>query len=432
LAFALVLAVVTAGVTTALSWLASRGGIAQIVRQGGRGSTGSRHLTRATLIALQVAVSAVLLVGAGLLLRSLDQLQRVDLGFDPERVLTAEVSLNWSRYTSNEDRVAFFERTLEELRSRPGVVKAAAGVYSPLSNQGPSNTAFVVEGQPLEDGQPPPQLDLRTASTEFFEALAIPLLAGRTFETRDTLDAPAVAVINRSLAERTWGVESALGRRLSVDGGTSWVTVVGVVGDIRQYGLDTAAADELYLPLAQGGFASRLLVRTAADPLSLAGTLKAAVHAVDPDQPVSNLEALEQRRREHLAAPRLTASLLGAFAAIAVVLAAAGIGGLMAYAVSERRKEIGLRMALGAQRSSVLAIFLRGGLAITVAGLALGALGSLAFVRVLEASLFQVPSTDPKVLAVVALTLLAIGTLAAGVPAWRAARTDPTEALHEE
>ncbi|REK08409.1 MAG: hypothetical protein DWQ36_10125 [Acidobacteria bacterium] len=432
LAFALLLALITAGITTLLSWLSLRRGVADAMRQGGRGGTGGRQHLRGALIALQVAVSAVLLVGAGLLLRSLGELQRVDLGFDPEGVLTAEVSLNWSRYTEAADRIDFFERTLAELRARPGIVSAAAGIYSPLSDQGPSNQAFVIEGRPLEDGQRAPQLDLRTASTGYFETLEIPLLSGRDFSSRDDAEAPAVAIVNQSLAERYWSDRDPLNRRISLDGGESWISIVGVVGDVRQYGLDSAAADELYVPLAQAGFASRLLVRTASSPLAHAETLKAAVHGVDPQQPISNIEALEERRREHLAAPRLTATLLGGFAAIALALAAAGIGGLMAYSVSERRREIGVRMALGADRGSVLAMIVRGGVLITAVGLLVGALGAAAFTRLIEASLFQVPRSDPRVWVVVAGGLLLTGALAAALPAWRAARILPTEALREE
>jgi predicted permease len=274
-------------------------------------------------------------------------------------------------------------------------------------------------------------------SQDYFQTLGIPLHEGRIFEPSDRLGAPVVVVVNRSLARRHWGKESPLGRRLSTDGGQSWRTVVGVVGDVKQHGLAAEVRDEMYLAHAQfAGYFNRLLVRSAVPPARLGRLLRQAVHRIAPEQPVAELQTLLEVRAHSLEPPRRAAALLGLFAALAVAITATGLTGLLAYSVARRRHEIGVRMALGAEQGRVLREVLRQGLGLAAGGLALGVVLGLALGgalrRGLAGVLFEVEPTDPWTFGAVAALLLGVAAVASLVPARRATSVDPAEALRVE
>jgi putative ABC transport system permease protein len=378
----------------------------------------------------KVAVSMVLLVGAGLMLRSLLALQAVDPGFEAQRVLTMTLDLNWSRYTSNELILGFHDRLHARLAGQPGVVSAASSMTFPLDGHRRINLAFVIEGQPAAEPGAQPIGDLRSATPEYFQTLGIPLVTGRLFTPSDGPESPDVAIVNRALARRYFGSESPLGRRISADSGQTWITIVGVVGDVRQYGLESEPADEVYLPFSQlpireGSF----LVRTSADPAGMARRIGEEVLAIDPGQPLANVQTLEEVRGETLASPRLTTTLLLLFALVALCITAAGLGGVVAFSVSQRTQEIGVRMALGAGRGEVLGMVLRDGLRLVAFGLALGIAAAILLTRLMTGLLFQVEATDPITFASMALVLMLIAAAACLAPARRASTVDPMIAL---
>jgi predicted permease len=434
LAFGAGVALLAALGTAALPLATGRLEAQRALAEASRGATeGPRRMRlRGALIAGQVAVSLTLLAAAGLMLQSLQRLQEVDPGFDAERVLTAELPLNWSRFTSAPENAAFFEELLRRLEAIPGVSAAAVGSTAPLSGTPPTQTAFQIEGRPREPGEIDPVLELRFASPRYFETLGIPLLRGRSFTPSDGQGAPAVVIVNQSLARRYWPGSDPVGARLSTDGGASWSTVVGVAGDVRQHSLDQAATDELYVPVFQAGFAGGIFARTLSSGSgSVGAAIKQAVHALAPDQPVTAIQPLALRREEAVAAPRLTATLLALFAGLALLVTAIGIGGLIAYSVAQRTREIGIRMALGARPRAVLAQVLGQGLRLVGLGALLGLAGAVMAGRSMQALLYQTAPADPLALSVSALLLLAVALAASLLPARRASRIDPAIALRD-
>jgi putative ABC transport system permease protein len=297
---------------------------------------------------------------------------------------------------------------------------------------GPNNINFQIEGRPQNPNEPTPQLDYRVASTDYFQTIRLPLLSGRLFTEADETEVQQVAVINQTLARHRWGKEDPVGRRISFDQGKNWVTIVGVVGDVRQYGLNQEPSDELYRPIRQTGGAGNLLVRTAVAPAVMEQQLRQAIYAVDPENAVDQVQTLENVRNESMASPRLTTVLLGLFAGLALLITMAGIAGVMALTVSQRKHEIGIRMALGASANSVLRLVLRQGLSLVVIGLALGVVGAFALTRLMSTLLFAVQPTDPLTWLLVALVLAGVAALACFVPARRATSIDPLSALRSE
>ena len=404
---------------------------------GGRSSAGlQRQRVRNLLIVAQVGVSFILLIWAGLMLRSLIKLQHVNPGFDPERVLAMRISPNWSKFNTNEETLALLLRILDKARSEPGVLSAALGSTFPLNQlgitNGPFNRGFQIEGRPIPDGELLPQADFRTASTDYFETVRQPLVRGRTFSEGDKDKALPVAVINQSTVRHRWGDEDPIGRRLSFDRGQTWLTVVGVVGDVRQYGLDREPPDEIYIPLAQAQFGGNLLVRTAADPMSIAKLMREAVYEVDSDTAVDRVQTLEQVRNDAVASPRLTAILLAMFAGLALVITAAGIAGVMALSVNQRTHELGVRLALGATPGKVLRMVMREGMSFVLVGLSVGLVGALLLGRLMSALLFAVEPTDPITFLAVASVLIGVAAAACFVPARRVTSIDPMLALRSE
>ncbi|HTC78407.1 MAG TPA: FtsX-like permease family protein, partial [Terriglobales bacterium] len=435
LMFTFLVAVLTSLLSGTAPALAARETVGGTLKEGGQQSTMGlgKHRLRSLLIVAQVAVSFLLLIGAGLMLRSFMKLQHVDPGFQPENVLTMEVALDFIKYDTSDKQRAFFETLLEKVQMQSGVKSAAASMMIPFTSDMTMTGDFEMEAQRHAPGQAMPKADFRIVSPSFFEVLHIPIINGRGFFETDRPGHPDVAVVNRSAVSHLWGSLNPVGTRFSTDGGKTWTQVVGVVGDIKQYGLDKDVADEIYVPLAQNpmGQAS-LVIKTAVEPMSIAGGVIELLHGVDPNQPAARVRSLEQVRAESVAAPRLTTNLLGLFALLALAIAATGIGGVMALAVGQRRHEIGVRMAIGARPVEILGMILRQGMALALVGMALGLLGALALTRLFEGLLFEVGPTDPPTFVGVAAVLGAAALVACYVPARRAARVDPIIALRVE
>jgi putative ABC transport system permease protein len=404
---------------------------------GGRSSAGlKRQRMRNALIVAQVGVSFILLIWAGLMLRSLLKLQEVNPGFDPERVLVMRLSPNWSRYTGNNDTRDMLLRVLDKARSQPGVASAALGSTFPMNQlgitNGPFNRGFQIEGRPVQPGELLPQADFRTASTDYFETVRQSLVRGRTFTEADNDKAVQVAVINQATARHRWGDDDPLGRKISLDQGQTWLTIVGIVGDVRQYGLDRDPADEVYVPLAQASFGGNLLVRTSADPMSMVKLMREAVYSIDPDTAIDRVQTLEQVRSDAVASPRLTAILLSMFAGLALIITAAGIAGVMALSVNQRTHELGVRLALGASPGKVLRMVMRQGMTFVLIGLSVGLIGALLLGRLMSALLFAVAPTDPLTFIAVGLVLMSVAAGACFIPARRVTGIDPMLALRSE
>ena len=436
LAFTLGLSLLTGVVFGSAPALTGRRDVAVALKEAGAQSTDTpaRRRVRGLLTASQVAAAFVLLIATGLLLTSFYRLQQVDAGFDPERVLTAEVFPNWSKYTTPESRRQLFTDVLQRLQHRPGMSAAAVANGFPMAAEVGQQRRFAIEGRTYEDPDLRPELETRVVSPDYFATVGVPLLAGRTFTRLDDAETTPVAVVSRSLAERHWREgQSPLDQRITLDDGETWVTVVGVVGDVRDHGLDREPPDQLYRPFLQGaGSPTRVLVRARSDPLALSGQVRDAVHAVDPEQPVENFRTLAATRAGTTATRRLSVVLLGLFAALALVITVTGIAAVIATSVSHRTREFGLRLALGAERTSILAMVLRQGLTLVLVGLAIGAAAAVALSRSLSSFLFETAPTDAGVFVMVSLVFVATGLAACYLPARRAMGVDPLVALRDE
>jgi len=407
---------------------------------GGHAPSGSgRHRARNVLVVVQVALSLVLLTGAGLMLRSFLKLLQVSPGFNTENVLAARVSLSFTKYSDPDPRKArqkvhaFYEDVLRKLDERPEIVaKAVASNYPMMPDPFPFNRSIQIEGHPVPEGQPQPRAELRTVTPEYFRVVGIPLLRGRLLEETDDEEAERVLLVNQAMARHFWGEEDPIGKRVGFGDPVEWREVVGIVGDVKAYGPSSDTPLEMYQPYAQDGWVGRFVIRTAADPLAAAQVLRAAVQEVDPEQPVDQFRTLEQVRSDSVATPRVTTLLLGIFGALALVITATGITGVLALAVSQRQHEIGIRMALGATPTSVMAMILRQGMRVVLVGVALGVAGAFALTGLLSTLLFGVEPTDTVTFVSVVVLLVAVAATACLVPARRAAVIDPMAALRTE
>ncbi|HXN24669.1 MAG TPA: ABC transporter permease [Candidatus Dormibacteraeota bacterium] len=435
LLFTLAIAVLTSLSSGCLPALAARENVVGHLKEGGSQSTvaAGKQRLRNLLIVVQVAVSFLLLIGAGLMLHSFMILQHVDPGFQPDNVLTMRIGLNFTKYDTPDKTRAFFENLLEKIQAQSGVRSAAASLLIPLNAAGPARTTFQLEGQTPGEGQALPLSDVRVVSPTYFDTLHIPLLQGRTFAMTDRADSPDVVILNRAAARRFWETQNPIGKRISTDNGHTWNQVVGIVGDVKQYGLDKDATEEIYFPMAKVPLGqANLVIKTAGEPMSMARTVIGLIYDIDPNQPAVRVRSLEEVRADSIAAPRLTANLLGLFALLALAIAAAGIGGVMALAVSQRTHEIGMRMAIGARPADILRMVLGQGMSLALIGVAMGLLAALELTRVLRGLLFEVTPTDPLTFAGVAAVLVTAAFVATYFPARRAAHVDPMVALRVE
>jgi putative ABC transport system permease protein len=414
--------------------VARRENLITTLKEGGSQATlgTARGKLRSALIVAQVAVSFLLLIGAGLTVRSLVNLQRVDPGFRPENVLTVQFSLDFSRYTSNEKTLAFWDSLLQKIQSLPGVVASGAAGVFPLDKSPAFNNQFDIEGQQGNATQKP-VAELNVITPGYLNILGIPLLSGRDFDGHDRPESAKVAIITQSVARRHWHNQDAVGRRISLDNGKTWTQIVGVIGDVHEHGLDAPVDNLIYLPFAQypqNGPA--LIARTQGDPMAVARAVVQRLYQVDPNQPAGRIQSLEQYRADSIAAPRLTANLLGLFALLALAIAAAGIGGVMSLAVSQRVHEIGVRMAIGARPAEIVRMILSQGMGLALVGVAIGLATAFGLARAVKSLLFEVAPNDPATFVAVAAVLATAALAACYLPARRAAKVDPLRALRSE
>ncbi|HEX7118560.1 MAG TPA: ABC transporter permease [Longimicrobiales bacterium] len=441
LVFTLVVSVVTGAIFGLAPMLhLSQRVMAVSLKESGQRTTaaaGRRHLRR-LLVVSEIALALVLVVGSGLLLRSFAALQEVDPGFDPAHLLTFQLFLPESRYPEPESRAAFFEALTDRLEALPGVEAATAMTGLPPVREVNANDTEFEGKQPTPEG-PAHNVDYyQVVAADYFEAMRIPILRGRAFDAGDDAAATPVAIINETLAKVFYPGEDPLGQRIRPSGFPTWFTIVGVAKDVKQGGLSEETGTELYFYYPQiagvgyGPQTMNVVVRTTRPPLSLAGEVRRTVRALDATLPLAGLKTMEANLAGSVSRPRFLMLLLTIFAAIALSLAAVGTYGLLSYSVAERGREIGIRMALGAEARSVVALVLREGVALAGTGLALGLVGSLALARLLASLLFGVSSADPATYLVAPTVLLTAALAACVIPARRAATVDPMVALREE
>ena len=445
LAFTLFLALfagILAGLLPAVRF--TRTDVYEALKQGqSRGSSDSSgNKTRGLLVVSEVALSLVLLVGAGLMLRTLLQLSSVRPGFDPNNVLTAALPVPGTRFSTPAAEARFCAQLLEQLRATPGVLSAALIDSLPLDGGG-SHQPIAVEGQPIVPMADQPEIDVRVISPGYLNTMRIPLLRGRDLNDADVVGRPPVVLVSESVARRFWPNDNPIGKHITLTfSGKAAREVVGVVGDVKEDSLgQTRPVEALYWPLSQmtaqpgetwRAFGMSLAVRTSADPVSAASAVTAAVHRVDSQLPVEHVVTMEGLVSASLFSQRFNVLLLGAFAGLALVLAAVGIYGVLSYTVRRRVREIGIRMALGASHSDVLRLVVTDGMKPILLGVALGLAAALALSRVVASLIFGVRATDPLTFAAVALLLVAVGLLATVFPAYRATRVEPVSILREE
>jgi len=412
---------------------ATRVSFSEMLKESGSAVAASHGLARGLLTVGEIAIALVMLVGAGLATRSLVRLLGVQLGFDPRQVVAGRISLPDSRYPKEPQQKAFFRNLLDRVQALPGVVSAGAASELPL--EGGSNGAVVIEGQPApKDIWSSPLVESCTVTPNYFRTMRIPLLGGRDVAETDTPEAPLVAVINETMAHRFWPHQDAVGKRFKQNYPDSkWITVIGVVGDVREFGLAEPAIPEAYYPESQSTSSELVLVvRTASDPQAQVAAIRNAVHGLDKGLPWYGVQTLSEMVSDSSREKRFVALLLALFAAVALALASVGIYGVVSYSVSQRTREIGIRMAFGAEVRNVLGMVLREGLRLVIAGVAVGLLGAWALSRYLTSILYAVRATDLATYILAALLMTAVALVAALVPARRATKVDPMVALRYE
>ena len=400
------------------------------LKDAGRTTAGSvKAWLRSALVVAEMALALMLLAGAGLLMRSFVELMQVDPGFRPDHLLTLQVMLpQQDKYNDAAQRTAVYQQIFQRLEALPGVHSAGGTTRLPLREG--ASTRLEIEGRPLAEGERP-EVEFRRASTDYFRAMGIATLQGRVFNSADRADSLPAAVINQAAAQRIWPGENPVGKR--VRWSSTWLTIVGVVGNVKQFGLDAPAPPEIYTHFDQGPpYNPLLVIRTAADPAAIAAAARAQLRAAEPGLVIYRVETMESLVSASVAERRLNMWLMGAFAALAAVLAGIGIYGLMSYTVAQRTHEIGIRMALGAGREDVFRLVLGNAGRLAALGLVIGLGGALALSRLLRSVLFGVRSTDPLTFVGVALILAVVALLASYIPARRATRVDPMVALRYE
>jgi predicted permease len=438
LLFDLTLSLVTGLVFGLLpAWRVSRSTPAQALRDGSRTVAGghTQNNVQSGLVIAQTAIGLVLLVSSGLLIRSFVRILNVDPGFDPKHVITARIRVSFDK-VSHDQHVQFYQQLVARISSLPGVRSASAGWPLPMSNND-SSVSFSIQGRPVAKGDEPSE-SIALAMPGYFESMRIPLVAGRTFGEHDGLKGAPTIIVNRAFANKYFPGESPVGKHIRVNEGDDVFEhpmreVVGVVGDIRHRGLTADTAPQYYLPYAQAVITNPYLtVRTEGDPLALQSALRTAIHDMDKSAPIYQVSTLEDYVSKSAAQPRFETILIAGFAVIALVLAAIGLYGLLSYMVVQRTLEIGLRMALGAQRADVLGMIVRRGLALSLIGVTAGLAISVGITRLLSGMLYGIRPTDPVTFAAMSGLLLLVGVAASSIPAFRAARVDPMKTLREQ
>ena len=417
----------------------SRPDLTDALKESGRTTAGLRRTRlRSVLVMSEVALSLVLLVGAGLMIRSFAKLNQIDPGLNPDRVLTLGVTLLNSRYPADEQVGSVYAQILERAAAAPGVVSAAAITDLPLSGSNTSDS-FTIEGRPAIAKEAEPMTEYRVVTPRYFESMSIPVLAGRDFAESDTRQSPNVVVINDTFARRHFAGENPLGHRLKLQGQErDPLLIVGIVGDVRDFGLDEQPPPELYVPFLQDPLSTTyqrsmtIVARTNADPGAIAGSLRTSLTSVDKDLPVYSVKPMTEYLRDSLSRRRFNMILLMIFSGVALVLAAVGIYGVISYGVTQRTHELGIRMALGAQQRDVLKLVVRQAMIVALGGVGIGLLASLALTRLIKSLLFNVGVTDPLTFVAIAALMSMIALLACLIPARRATKVDPLVALRYE
>jgi putative ABC transport system permease protein len=393
---------------------------------------GGRIELRGVFVVAQIALSLILLVSAGLLARTLMKLQRVDLGFDPANLLSLEFRLPAAKYSQPEQISQFFTRAIGEIRAVPGVTSAALVRAVPLSGNGDSR-AYAVDGAPPPENGKAPILQLNTVSSGYFRTVRLPLVAGRDITERDDATAPPVVIVNETFARREWPNVSAIGQRIRFVDNQRWMTVIGVARDAKQFGQTDQSRPQAYIHYMQSPqIFTSVVVRTNGDPTAFGTAVRDAIWRVDRDQPVWKIRSLESLVDASLGSKRVLLGLIGAFATVAVLLAAVGIYGVMSFAVTQRTHEVGVRMALGAQGGEVLRLIVGQGLRLTGIALIIGIAASFGTNRLLASQLFGITPSDPVTLGAVPLLLAIVAAIACYLPARRASKLDPLVALRRE
>jgi putative ABC transport system permease protein len=413
---------------------AAGGGLTSALKEGGRAGSAARgKRARSAFVVVEVALALMLLVGAGLLVRSFMRVLQVDAGFDPDRTITMRVALSGPNYTEPQKRTRFFQTAFDRIDALPGVQAAGAVSFLPITGLG-SATGYQVVGQPIPPAGQGPVCDVRVIVNDYFKAMGIPLLRGRLFNEQDAADNTNRVIVNEAMVRRHWPNEDPIGKKVKI----SWNDdredeIVGVVGDVRHQGLETSPRSTIYWPHGRFAYGSMTFaIRTATDPASIVNEVGRIVRNQDPNLAVADVQTLDQVLEKSVAQRRLTMLLLTIFACAALVLAAVGIYGVIAYSVTQRTQEIGIRMALGAQRTDVLGMVMRQSAALALTGIAIGAAGAFALTRLMTDLLFEVKPFDPVTFLTVAAVLGAIAMLASFIPGHRATRVDPVVALRAE
>jgi len=438
LGFTLLISLLT-GILLGLApaWQGTKPDLTEGLKEGGKPlmGVGRRSGVRSLLVIGEVALSLLLLIGAGLMLKSFYRLREVKPGVDSHNVVTMQINLPPARYAEDYKQANFFGAVLERIGALPGVVSAGATTNLPFI--GDSQSDLTIEGRP-EAKTPKDALiaSYDSVSPDYFRATGISIVKGRAFTEQDKKGALPVAIISETMAHRFFGNEDPLGkhiRRGDSEDNKPWLTIIGIAGDVRRYGLAERLRPEIYYPyMQQSQAAMALVIRTAADPLSIAPAVRREVQAVDKDQPVYDIKTMDSLLAKSIASNRLAVWLLGLFAALALLLASIGIYGVIAYSVTQRTREIGIRMALGARPRDVLRLVVGQGMMLTLIGIGLGLVGAFALTRVMASLLFSVSPTDPVTFAAISALLVVVALLACYIPARRAAKVDPMVALRHE
>jgi putative ABC transport system permease protein len=408
----------------------------ETLKEGGRsGAAATKHWVRNALVVAEISMALAVLIGAGLLVKSFMQVQQVNPGFNPQGLLTMHLSLPDFKYREAPQRANFYNQLINDVRALPGVQSVGAVSVLPLSGGG-SSGSFRIEGRDHPQNQSLPHGARWAATPDYFKTMGIPIIRGRYFEERDSADSTPVAIIDESLAKKYWPNEDPVGKRISFEGGPNnriWREIVGLVGHVKHSDLEGESRAQYYLPhqqRAQSGMA--LVVRTSTDPNSLAGSVRGVIKALDTDLPVFRVRTMDQFVADSMTQRRFALLLIGIFAGLALLLAAIGLYGVMAYSVTQRTHELGLRMALGAQAADVLKLVVKQGMLLAMIGLGIGVVFALLLGRAMKTMLFNVSTADPMIYLAIAATLAAVALIACFIPARRATKVDPMVALRYE